>query len=174
MRSGMKEAVMLRPVVEADYVALGRLRADIELQHLLLSNPPPGGNMDVLGWLQRRKELGMIWTISDASDDTCVGYAQLSSIHHINRHAHIGIVFLPEKRGIGYGEQAMMALLCRAASLGLHKLILEVRVDNIRAINLYEKLSFCRVGTLRQHYYDGDHLHDVLIMERKVSVGSCV
>ena len=164
----MRRRVKLRPVAAADHATLAALRADVELQHLLLANPPPGGDHDVAAWIARRQAEGAIWTVADRADDVCLGYVQIAAIHRRNRHAHFGIALAPGWRGLGVGEAATIALLSEARALGLFKLLLEARVDNHGAIALYEKLGFRRVGTLQHHYDDGGRRHDVLVMEREI------
>ncbi|MEM9737009.1 MAG: hypothetical protein AAF908_10450 [Pseudomonadota bacterium] len=68
MRESLSQAVVLRPVSAADHPALASLRQDEALQHLLLANPPPGGDRDVAGWVARREAGGRLWCIADGAD----------------------------------------------------------------------------------------------------------
>ena len=49
--------------------------------------------------------------------------------------------------------------------LGLRKLMLQVRTDNQIALYLYASIGYRMVGHLKQHYFDGNHYHDVTMME---------
>lgn len=76
--------------------------------------------------------------------------------------AHVATVAShPEWRGCGLGQWLMLALLDAAVQRGARIATLEVRVSNLPAQALYEKLGFQLAGH-RQHYYrDGE---DGLIM----------
>jgi [ribosomal protein S18]-alanine N-acetyltransferase len=59
----------------------------------------------------------------------------------------------PACRGIG--RQLLGACETEAALRGATSLRLEVREDNIRAINLYERMSYCRFAIKPHYYADG-------------------
>jgi RimJ/RimL family protein N-acetyltransferase len=142
------------------------MRADTALQHMLLANPPPGGDGDVPGWIARREAGGRLWAIADAETDACLGFVQLADINRKNALGWLGIALAPQARGRGLGRAAMASLEDEARAMGLRKLLLQVRTDNPGAIALYERAGFARAGVLRRHYDDGERLHDVLVMER--------
>ena len=162
----MTFSIRLRPVTPEDYAALGALRADVELQHTLLANPPPGGDPDVPGWVARREADGRLWAIADAETNACLGFVQLSDIHRKNALGWLGIALAPQARGRGLGRAAMALLEDEARAMGLRKLLLQVRTDNPVAIALYARAGYARVGVMRDHYDDGARLHDVLVMEK--------
>jgi RimJ/RimL family protein N-acetyltransferase len=158
--------VRLRPVTADDHAVLGAMRADIALQHMLLANPPRGGDPDVAGWAARREASGRLWAIADAETDACLGFVQLSDVHRKNALGWLGLALAPQARGRGLGQAAMASLEVEARRMGLRKLLLQVRTDNRQAIALYERAGYAPVGVLRRHYDDGERLHDVLVMER--------
>lgn len=71
---------------------------------------------------------------------------EFADIHHVE-------VFLPF-RGQGFGSKLMVLFLAEMRVRGVEEVTLEVRVDNLSAIGLYEKFGFERVG-LRKGYYKG-------------------
>lgn len=76
--------------------------------------------------------------------------------------AHIATVAShPEYRGCGLGQWLMVALLDKAQERGARVATLEVRISNLTAQKLYDKLGFDVVGTRRKYYRDGE---DGLIM----------
>lgn len=76
--------------------------------------------------------------------------------------AHIATVAAhPEHRGCGLGELLMVDLMEVAFERGARVATLEVRVSNLVAQKLYDKLGFDVVGTRRKYYRDGE---DGLIM----------
>ena len=74
--------------------------------------------------------------------------------------------FLVEEpyRQTGIGTKLMAYLTSEAINLHVINITLEVRVSNIRAINLYKKFGFREVA-LRKYYY-GDE--DAILMEKQV------
>ena len=162
----------LRPVAPADHDVLRRLRADVQVQNMLLANPPPGGDPDIAGWVARREANGRLWTIADAATDACLGFIQISEIHRKNAYGWLGMALAPEARGRGIAPQAIAAVEDEARAIGLRKLLRQGRTDNPGAIAAYERAGYSRVGVMREHYDDGERLHDVLIMERLLGPGS--
>lgn len=161
---------MLRKFEERDTECLARLRNDWALQHLLLGNPVQVADSNLLTetcvWALRRHNTGF-FRIVESQDGTAVGFAQVSNIHNKNRNGWMGLALIREVRGQGIGAQTVNAIEKAAfQTLGLRKLLLEVRIDNSPAIALYTRLGWREVGCLTSHYDDGTQLHDVLIYER--------
>jgi ribosomal-protein-alanine N-acetyltransferase len=77
--------------------------------------------------------------------------------------AHITNIAVKGKfRGRKLGERLMRELQRTASFLGAVRMTLEVRVSNIIAQNLYEKLGFSAVGTRKGYYSDNNE--DAIIM----------
>ena len=76
--------------------------------------------------------------------------------------AHIAtIASHPQFRRCGLGQILLVALIDEAAERGALRSTLEVRVSNLPARHLYEKLGYETVG-MRRHYYQDNE--DALIM----------
>jgi [ribosomal protein S18]-alanine N-acetyltransferase len=81
-----------------------------------------------------------------------VGYGGL---WHIMDEAHISTLAThPEYRGRGLGELLLAGMIRRALTLKANYLVLEVRVSNTTAQNLYAKYSFKTVGVKRRYYHN--------------------
>lgn len=79
--------------------------------------------------------------------------------------AHItNIAVRTDYRGKGIGEQLLAHILKQAKSKGARRCILEVRVSNHKAQNLYLKHGFRYVG-LRKNYYR-DNGEDAFLMQK--------
>lgn len=79
--------------------------------------------------------------------------------------AHItNIAVVQEHRGKKIGEQMLLFILDEAKRLGAVRTILEVRVSNSRAQNLYVKHHFRFVGLRRNYYHDNGE--DAFLMEK--------
>ena len=69
--------------------------------------------------------------------------------------ADIGSIAIRKKyQGKGYGERLLKNLLTRCKKQGVKTVHLEVRIDNTKAKNLYEKLGFTKTR-IRKGYYNG-------------------
>ena len=93
-------------------------------------------------------------------DGVAVAYA---GVWFVLDEGHItNVAVLPEKRGLGYGEQILQALMQLASDSGMSWMTLECRRSNAAAQGLYRKLGFVDVG-YRKGYYADNH-EDALIM----------
>lgn len=85
---------------------------------------------------------------------------------NLTKKGHIvSLAVLPEFREKGVGNDLVSNALKGMTGYGAKESYLEVRVSNIPAINLYEKLGFAVVRTKRSYYKDGE---DAYIMAKAV------
>ena len=83
-----------------------------------------------------------------------VGYGGL---WHIKGEAHISSIATdPSERGKGYGEILLAGMIGKALRLRAELIVLEVRVGNSIAQNLYHKYGFSRFSR-RRNYYRSDN-----------------
>lgn len=61
----------------------------------------------------------------------------------------------PESRGQGIGTALIEAAHHAARRRGCRALRLEVRVDNVSTISLYERLGYRKLAALKRYYQDG-------------------
>ncbi len=73
------------------------------------------------------------------------------------------LAVLPERRGRGVARGLLDAMLKICRRKRMETLFLEVRQSNERAVELYERYGFSRIG-LRRAYYS-DPVEDALIMK---------
>jgi [ribosomal protein S18]-alanine N-acetyltransferase len=75
----------------------------------------------------------------------------------IKEEAHISTIAIdPAYRGQGLGEVLLVAMIRRGLAMGAAYLVLEVRVRNKVAQNLYHKYGFQVVDTRHSYYQDGE------------------
>ena len=99
------------------------------------------------------------YLVAEAADEV-VGYAGMWVIID---EAHItNIAIDPEQRGKRLGEELMRRMMALAIAHGAERMTLEVRVSNLPAQRLYEKLGFVSHG-IRKGYYT-DNNEDAMIM----------
>ncbi len=67
------------------------------------------------------------------------------------------VVVRKDARERGYGGRLLQSALEEIKSLGVSRVMLEVREGNIPAINLYEKCGFVKISTRKKYYLDGEN-----------------
>lgn len=72
------------------------------------------------------------------------------------------IAVAPDREGTGLGGRLLADLLRRATAFECRDVLLEVRVDNLRAQRLYERFGFEPVGVRRGYYQPANA--DALVM----------
>jgi [ribosomal protein S18]-alanine N-acetyltransferase len=95
-----------------------------------------------------------------------VGYAIMSQG---GDEAHLLNLCLDESaRGRGLGAYLLDHLMRRATGEGVRVLYLEVRPSNVRAINLYRRAGFARIGVRRNYYRTAGGREDALVLARSL------
>jgi len=87
-----------------------------------------------------------------------IGQINYNSIHKRNKNVELDIIIGEKKNiGKGYGTDALRTLLkFLFENFDIHKVWIEARVDNTRAISAYKKIGFKREGLLREeNYFNG-------------------
>ncbi len=122
-------------------------------------------------WLDHLRAWGKAFVVAEVNGEV-VGYVMCrveSGIGYLKRSltklGHIvSVAVLPDYRRRGIGMMMMEESMRRLKEYyGVGEVYLEVRVSNIPAINLYEKLGFKKVKVLRHYYLDGE---DAFVMAR--------
>lgn len=92
-------------------------------------------------------------------ENEVVGYGGFRKIFD---EAHITNIAVKESfRSRGFGKMIMEELIEQARELEISSMTLEVRVSNISAVKLYEKMGFKSAGVRPKYYGDGE---DAFIM----------
>lgn len=84
-----------------------------------------------------------------------VGYCGYFVLYENAEILTIGVA--QEKQGRGYGRLMMEKMLTEAQKLGAQVMTLEVRVNNQRAIALYQDFGFEIVAVRPNYYKDGEN-----------------
>jgi ribosomal-protein-alanine N-acetyltransferase len=83
------------------------------------------------------------------------GFSDLKKLRFARKGHIISVAVMPDFRNLGIGyslvEQALSALSAHHAD----ECYLEVRTNNLAAINLYKKMSFEITRTIPHYYFDG-------------------
>ena len=102
------------------------------------------------------------------SAGTVLGSAGLMTIAETAQILTVGV--LPHARRRGIGRVLVDALLAEAVRRGAEEVLLEVRIDNVAARELYEAMGFAVLG-LRRGYYDHGRV-DAVTMRRPLDRGA--
>lgn len=107
-----------------------------------------------------------VFGIESIYDERLVGISILKNINLIHRNAELAIYIGDlEDRGKGYSKTAMIDTLNFGfENLGLNRIWLKVRSDNLPAISLYENCGFLKEGLLKQTIFKNGEYFDELIM----------
>lgn len=101
-------------------------------------------------------------------DGRIVGYAGLAAIDGTGDVQTIATA--RDQWGTGLGARLLTELLSAATDFECHEVLLEVRVDNLRAQRLYERFGFEPIGFRRGYYQPGNV--DALVMRRTTQTSS--
>lgn len=113
----------------------------------------------LLGELERRELTRYFVCLDDAGAIVAYG----GYWHVVDEGQVMNIAVQPDKRGQGYGERIVRAMLDMAKGEGCETMLLEVRVTNTPAFTLYTKLGFS-ILSIRKDYYT-EPVEDAYVME---------
>lgn len=111
-----------------------------------------------------------VFSIFD-DDDLYVGQCSINQIHWPSSNGRLFITIRKERQGERFGPKAIKQLLdiafgptCYEGNLGLHKIWLIVRAENLAAQAMYLKAGFSFEGLLKDEYKVGDRYYDMVRM----------
>ncbi len=87
--------------------------------------------------------------------ETIVGYSLVGFRKASTRARLYALALDPASHGRGFGRALLGAAERAAKAHGATALRLEVRLDNARALRLYEKAGYCRFAVVPDYYEDG-------------------
>jgi ribosomal protein S18 acetylase RimI-like enzyme len=129
--------------IEGYHRALSTVARERKYLTLLEPFPLPETRDFVLGLIKKGDPIYVA-----LANGEVVGWCDIQR-HPFPTHSHrgtLGTGVVPEHRGRGIGARLMDQTLKQAFAAGFVRVELNVRADNLRAIRLYEKLSFVREG----------------------------
>lgn len=161
--------IVLRAWQESDVEFFHALRNDVATQLSLMGEPRPHTTSQARDWLAARTDChdGVFLVIATSPEGEAVGFIELRSIRPVHGHATLGICLARDARGRGWASEAITLVEQYSRDvLGLRKLILQVLVSHERAVGLYHRTGYQRVGVYQRHFYCAGTYHDVLLMEK--------
>jgi RimJ/RimL family protein N-acetyltransferase len=89
-------------------------------------------------------------------------------ILRFSHRAELSITVLKDYWGKGIGTELMHRALDFAKSAGIELVYLETRSDNVRAIALYEKFGFVKIGEFNKYFKIGEKYYSADIMTKEL------
>lgn len=107
-----------------------------------------------------------VFGIEITDEHKLVGITVLKDINFIHRSAETAIYIGDQQaRGKGLSQEALQLTIAFAfENLGLNRVWLKVRSDNLGALKLYRKTGFSEEGKLRQCEYKNGAFHDDIVL----------
>lgn len=108
--------------------------------------------------------------IEDRTSNKLIGYIIIAGLVNPNNSLELMRITIADK-GKGYGKESFKIIKKWAFMVfGAHRLWLDVKVNNLRAFNLYKKQGFLVEGTLREcikgeNEYESLHVMSILKRE---------
>ena len=119
----------------------------------------PWSEMSIASELQN---LWSYWLVA-LEDDRVIGYVGTQS--SIDEADIMNVAVHPDFRRQGIAEALINRLVADLKERDIYALLLEVRVSNMPAITLYEKLGFSQVGRRKNYYHNPKE--DALILRKE-------
>ncbi len=152
----------IRPMVPSDLDAI----MQIERQAF---KRPWSRHMYLVDLQQNRMAAYLVAYLANSGDASVPPVLAYGGLWMMVDEAHVATVAShPDWRGCGLGQYLMLGLLEEAIARGAASSTLEVRVGNVAARALYEKLGYAVRGGRRHYYEDGE---DALIMTTPALAG---
>ncbi len=126
--------------------------SDIE-EVMTIENDLFGDHWSYANFLYEIKENDYATMYKLTLDDKIVGYVGYMRLYE--RAEITSIAVSRDHQGQGYGKMLLEFILDRAKDDGCEVVSLEVRVDNDRALRLYEKYGFVTMRKRSHYYADG-------------------
>lgn len=114
-----------------------------------------------------KNQTGFAFIIEHKETKELIGTCGYEEMNWIAKSGVVGIgIHNPENHNKGYGTDAMICLLKFGFDvLNLNRIELWVMEYNERAIHVYEKLGFKKVGKKRQAHFVQGSYHDIIEMD---------
>ena len=155
------ERVTLRPITLEDAPRLAEIAAEPEISHWWL-----GLTEDDLRGKAGAEENAMVFVVEEGGE--VVGLVEAGEENEPSyRHASIDIFVTAARRGQGLGADAIRTLARHLFDdRGHHRITIDPAATNERAIRVYERVGFKRVGLMRSYErgVDGEW-HDGLLLD---------
>ncbi len=135
-----------------------------------IQNDRPTSLEDEMKWLSNMiktvREGALLHIVAEV-DERVVGHCHMAPRRGKMRHiGELGIMILEEFRDIGIGTEMATTMEDMASDEGYESMILEVFSTNSRAIHVYERLGYERVGVYKRAVKRDSGYSDIVMMQK--------
>jgi len=149
------ERLVLRPIAIDDWRVLFPIMSDpVVMAHwdsVEIDDPEVVRQMVQAEVEDMTEGVAWYWAVETAAERAFLGACDLSEIDWRHRRGEIGFLLARTAWGLGYGLEAMRAVVDHAAGLGLKRLWARAHAGNERSERLLLALGFEDEGYLRGH-----------------------
>lgn len=163
----MKPSVRLEPLSEDHVPAIMGWVNDPDVMGYFANRQEPITADDERAYIRslNQSKTDKAWSVFDATTDAYVGQCSVNGIYWPAKNGRVFLVVTSTQQGRGYGAAILEALKAEAFGvMGLHKLWLIVREDNLKAQAKYVRAGFAFEGVLRDEYYVRGRYHNMVRM----------
>ncbi len=164
----MREKISLRPLQIEDAAITWHWRNQPAVMDFFSGHSFSVTYEDELRWMEQEiipSSAKRSFGVSLASTNELIGMTFLKNFQTNHRQAEFAILIDAAHTGMGYGKAACYETFRIAfRELGLHRVFLKVRVDNLAAIRIYEACGMQVEGRLRDDMYKNGRFVDQFIM----------
>jgi L-amino acid N-acyltransferase YncA len=156
----------IRTATKNDLYSITEIYNDAVLNTTATFDTKPKSITEQEKWFNKHK--GKFTVIVAVEDDIVMGWASLSpwsSRAAYSNTADIAVYVKERFRGKGIGKKLIEELLKRGAELGLHTAIAKICEENEASLNLFKKLGFKHIGSMKEVGYKFERLLDVYLMQ---------
>lgn len=104
------------------------------------------------------------WILRDKDSHRLLGYFLL--MHAVDESHLLNITVHAREEGRGYCRTMLDKVVTLSRDCGMNSVLLEVRPSNTRALNIYLRYGFTRIGTRRNYYPAPDNRREDAIVMR--------
>ncbi|CAA9395899.1 MAG: Acetyltransferase, GNAT family [uncultured Propionibacteriaceae bacterium] len=144
--------LILRPFSDADVPRIVAATTDPRTQHWLVSLPDPYRVSDARAYVEATRELaardrGLVWCVSDATSDLCIGAVSVEGFGGYARRREIGYWAHPAARGRGVMTTAVGAVTRYVEDNDLaDSLLIRCAVGNAASRHVAEAAGYSQIG----------------------------
>jgi L-amino acid N-acyltransferase YncA len=162
--------VTVEPMVRGDAQALAAFVQTLPAHDLLFLTRDITHPKVLAAWMEAIDE-GRLKSLVARENREFVGCTAIV-LHELSWWRHVGelrVLVAPAWRGRGLGRVLIQESFVQALELGLEKLCVQMTVDQVAAISVFESLGFRAEALLRKHVKDREgRTHDLALLSHDV------
>lgn len=163
----------LRDATPDDAAAIAAIWNPIIRETVITFYPLERSAEEIAAMIAARQGAGRAFLVAEEGG-SCLGFASYDQFRPGPGNARSmehTINLAPEARGKGAGRALLLALEDHARAAGHHLMIAAISGSNTGSISFHEALDYIHVGTMPQLGWKFGRYHDLVLMQKFLSVG---